>query len=71
MVILDLPIPAGFVIEPDNLAVALKSQAIAKFQLIPRAVIVYLRDLPPQFPLVLRYRLRAVMPVKLVTPTTS
>ncbi len=68
MVILDLPIPAGFVIEPDNLAAALKSQAIAKFQLTPRAVIVYLRDLAPQSPLVLRYRLRAAMPVKLVTP---
>ena len=68
MVILDLPIPAGFVVEPDNLAAAVKSQTIAKFQLTPRTAIVYLRDLEPDRPVVLHYQLRATMPMKLTTP---
>jgi uncharacterized protein YfaS (alpha-2-macroglobulin family) len=68
MVILDLPIPAGFVIEPDVLALAVKSQTVAKYQLTPRAAIVYLRNLEPDRPLILRYRLRAAMPVKVTIP---
>ena len=68
MVILDLPIPAGFVIEPDDLAAAVKAQTVAKYQVTPRAAIVYLRNLEPDRSLILRYRLRAAMPVKLTIP---
>ncbi len=45
MVILDLPIPAGFAIEADDLAELVKAGTIAKFQLSARNAIVYLRDL--------------------------
>ena len=50
MVILDLPIPAGFAIDADDLSAAVKAGTIAKFQLTPRAAIVYLRDLKPGAP---------------------
>ena len=59
MVILDLPIPAGFAIDADDLAAAGQAGSIAKFQLTAQAAIVYLRDLKPGAPLTLRYRLRA------------
>jgi hypothetical protein len=68
MVILDLPIPAGFALEADDLAELVKAGTLAKFQLTPRSAIVYLRDLKPGKPLTLRYRLRATMPVRLTVP---
>ena len=69
MVILDLPVPAGFVVDPEELEAAVRSQGIAKYQLTPRAAIIYLRDLEPGHPVTLRYRLRATMPVKLTVPS--
>ena len=68
MVILDLPIPAGFAVEPDDFSRHLVDGTIAKYQVTPRSVIVYLRQLLPKEPLVLRYRLRATMPVKITAP---
>jgi len=75
MVILDLPIPPGFVVashagfaEADDLARLVASGAIAKYQLTPRRAIVYLRQLPSDQPLELRYRLRATMPVRVTAP---
>jgi uncharacterized protein YfaS (alpha-2-macroglobulin family) len=64
MVILDLPIPPGFMVDVAGLDRLAESGAIAKYQLTPRSVVVYLRELPPSEPLELRYRLRATMPVK-------
>jgi uncharacterized protein YfaS (alpha-2-macroglobulin family) len=68
MVILDLPVPAGFTLVADDLAEKVKSGALAKFQITTRSAIVYLRDLKPGAPWTLRYRLRAAMPVKLTVP---
>jgi CD109 antigen len=68
MVILDLPIPAGFAVEPDDFAKLVSAGRIAKYQLTPRSVVVYLRNLEPGQPLELRYRLRALMPVKITIP---
>ena len=65
MVILDLPIPAGFAMIAEDLDKLAAGGAIAKYQLTPRSAIVYLRQLPPAEPLVLHYRLRATMPVKI------
>jgi len=64
MVILDLPIPAGFAPEAEDWAGLAKNGTIAKYQQTPRSMIVYLRQLAPGKPLELRYRLRATMPVK-------
>jgi uncharacterized protein YfaS (alpha-2-macroglobulin family) len=69
MVILNLPIPAGFAIEADDLPGLVKAGSIAKFQLSARSAIVYLRDLKPNARLTLRYRLKATMPVKLTVPS--
>ncbi len=68
MVMLDLPIPAGFELETDDLAALQKQDKIAKYQITPRSAVVYLRALPPAEPLELTYHLRATMPVKLTVP---
>jgi uncharacterized protein YfaS (alpha-2-macroglobulin family) len=68
MVMLDLPIPAGFTVETGDLAQMLKAGSIAKYQMASRQVIVYLRGLEPNKPLELRYRLHATMPVRVSVP---
>ena len=68
MVILDLPIPAGFAVDPEDLEKLVATDAASKYQLTPRSAIVYLRQLSPDEPLVLHYRLRATMPVKITVP---
>ena len=40
MVILDLPIPAGFTLDADDLSAAVKAGTLAKFQLTARSAIV-------------------------------
>ena len=65
MVILDLPIPAGFSIVSNDLDKLVADGTIAKHRITSRAAVVYLRQLSSGEPLVLRYRLRATMPVKI------
>ena len=71
MVILDLPIPGGFAIDPGELAELVGSQTIAKYQITARKAIVYLRRLAPGQTLELPYRLRATMPVKVAVPAAQ
>jgi len=68
MVILDLPIPPGFAVVADDFAKLVTSQAIAKFQVNARSVVVYLRGLEPGQQLPLTYHLRSTMPVKVTAP---
>jgi len=68
MVIVDLPIPGGFAIDPGELDELKGSQKIAKYQITARQAIVYLRQLQPGQSLELRYRLKATMPVKVAVP---
>src|SRR5205085_8458902 len=68
MVIHDLPIPGGFIMEPGELEELVGSRAIERFQVTNRKAIIYLRDLPPGAPLELKYRLKATMPVKVTVP---
>ena len=68
MVILDLPIPGGFAIDPGELEELVGSQLIARYEITPRQAIVYLRQLEPGQSLQLRYRLRATMPVQVTVP---
>ena len=68
MVILDLPIPAGFGIISEDFDHLTSLGKIAKYQITPRSVIVYLRQLPPNEPFKLTYRLWATMPVKITAP---
>jgi hypothetical protein len=71
MVILDLPIPPGFAAVADDFSQLVNSQAIAKFQVNARSVVVYLRGLEPGKPLSLLYRLRSTMPVKVTAPAAQ
>ncbi len=68
MVILDLPIPAGFALDGEDLETLRSSGKIAKYQVTPRSAIVYLRMLDSSEPLELSYHLRATMPVKITVP---
>jgi hypothetical protein len=71
MVILDLPIPAGFALSADDLASMVQAGTIARYQVTPRSAIVYLRGLQPGASLKLTYRLRATMPVKAAVPAAQ
>ena len=68
MVILDLPVPPGFVADPREFSQAVAAGTVAKFEMTPRQVIVYLRGLEPGKTLTLRYGLEATMPVQVTTP---
>ncbi len=64
MVMVDLPIPPGFALETADLDNLVALQAIAKYQLTGRTVVVYLRKLAGGQSIDLNYRLRATMPIK-------
>jgi alpha-2-macroglobulin-like protein len=66
MVMLDLPLPAGFVLAGDDFNELVKKGAIARYQVTPRRILVYLRGLPMDQPQELSYRLRAMIPVKIM-----
>jgi uncharacterized protein YfaS (alpha-2-macroglobulin family) len=68
MVILDLPIPPGFMIVSNDFENLKDFGFIAKYQISLRSVIVYLRQLEPGKPLKLKYHLRATMPVRITIP---
>jgi uncharacterized protein YfaS (alpha-2-macroglobulin family) len=68
MVLLDLPVPAGFAPVADDFAKLIGAGTIAKYQVTARSVLVYLRDLAPGKALELRYGLRATMPVRVSVP---
>jgi uncharacterized protein YfaS (alpha-2-macroglobulin family) len=64
MVMLELPVPAGFVLVGDDLDKLVNESKIDKFQRTPRGAVVYLRSAEPNKPLELPYRLRATSPAK-------
>jgi len=68
MVMLELPVPAGFAPVADDFNALLQKGTIARFQIKPGQVLVYLRDLAAGQPLEVSYRLQAQMPVKVAVP---
>jgi hypothetical protein len=64
MVVADLPIPPGFVINTDDFKTMQDSGMIAKFQANARSVVIYLRGLKANASMKLSYGLTATMPVK-------
>lgn len=68
MVMLDLPVPAGFAVNRAGLDAAVKDGRIGKYQVSATQIIVYLRQLSPTEPLELNYSLRATMPVRIQVP---
>ena len=69
MLMVDLPIPAGFGVGRDTLDRAQQNhEAIEKYEITPRSIILYLRDLSSQESLQIRYQLRALMPLRVTVP---
>jgi uncharacterized protein YfaS (alpha-2-macroglobulin family) len=68
MVLLDLPMPAGFAVDPAAFDALVRDGTIGKYQVTPRQMIVYLRGLRPGQAVTLRYGLRATLPVALTVP---
>jgi uncharacterized protein YfaS (alpha-2-macroglobulin family) len=68
MVMLDLPVPPGFEVNAGEFAKLVQQGTIGRFQVRPRTVLVYLRDLPAGAPLELTYTLRAKVPLKVKAP---
>ncbi len=68
MVMLDLPVPPGFAPQAEDFEALVKKGTIARYQVLPRSVLVYLRGLEAGARLELAYTLRATMPVRVATP---
>jgi hypothetical protein len=68
MVMVELPIPAGFSLEVAELDQLKEMGAIAKYQVQPTRVLIYLRELSAARSLALPYRLRARMAVDIHVP---
>ncbi|MBI1916994.1 MAG: hypothetical protein HYS12_19980 [Planctomycetes bacterium] len=68
MVMLELPVPAGFALERDDLDAPLRESKIDKFELTQRGAIIYLRSVRPGEPFQLTYRLRATTAAKVTVP---
>ncbi len=68
MVMVDLPIPPGFAIDPEDFQTLVNERKIERFQRMPRSVLLYLRSLEPNKPLEWTYKLTATSPVR-VTAT--
>jgi hypothetical protein len=68
MVVVEVPVPAGFALEADDLAALLRAGKIDKYQAEARGVLVYLRELKAGQSLELKYGLRATTAVKVGVP---
>ena len=68
MVMVELPIPAGFDVELDGWSKLVEQNRIAKFQLQPDKILVYLRDLDVGQTLELPFGLRAKMAARIQVP---
>jgi uncharacterized protein YfaS (alpha-2-macroglobulin family) len=68
MILVELPIPAGFALETESFARLVDSGAIAKFQIGARTATVYLRGINGKTVVTLQYRMQATMPAALTIP---
>ena len=68
MLLLELPIPAGFTPDRSDFEQLVRANQIAKFQQNPRAMVVYLRGLAAGGRFTLTYRLVATQPVRVTSP---
>jgi hypothetical protein len=71
MVVVDLGIPPGFMVEPGDLEKLVVSEVIQKFTLTGRQIILYLDSVESGRPVTLQYRLRAKFPIKAKTPRST
>jgi uncharacterized protein YfaS (alpha-2-macroglobulin family) len=71
MLIADLGLAPGFAPDPASLAALQQSGRIERYEVTPRQLILYLRDLAPGAELRLPVRLRARFPVRAKTPPAT
>ena len=64
MVIVDLGLPPGFTVLTEDLNALVEKKAMEKYSLTGRQIIVYLREVPADNPVVLQYRLMARFPIR-------
>jgi len=68
MVIVDLGIPPGFTVIPDDFASLVSQGKIKRYSLTGRQITLYLGEMRKDKPLNLSYKLRARFPIKAKTP---
>jgi uncharacterized protein YfaS (alpha-2-macroglobulin family) len=71
MVIVDLPVPAGFSPDEAGLAALRTTPGVDKVQVTPRSLVVYLRELPAGKSLELTYGLRAGASARVTVPAAE
>ena len=68
MVIVDLGIPPGFTVIPDDFATLVSQNKIKRYSLTGRQITLYLGEMRKDTPLSFSYKLRAKFPIKAKTP---
>ncbi|HUT73680.1 MAG TPA: alpha-2-macroglobulin family protein [Armatimonadota bacterium] len=68
MVIIDLGVPPGFEVMPEDLQRMVDKGVFQKFTLAARQIIIYIEEIKPGAPLEFSYTLRAKFPIKAKTP---
>ncbi len=68
MVIVDLGLPPGFTLIPDNLNRLVEDKVIEKYSTTGRQIIIYLREAAQEKPIAIKYQLLAKYPLKAKTP---
>jgi uncharacterized protein YfaS (alpha-2-macroglobulin family) len=68
MILVELPIPAGFALDMESFSKLVESGAIAKFQIGARTATIYLRGIKDKSVVTLLYRMQATMPATLTVP---
>jgi hypothetical protein len=71
MPLIDLGVPPGFTVIPDELEAAVKAKQISKYTLAARQIIVYVEKLDPAQTLELHYAVKAKYPIKARTPLSK
>ena len=67
MVIVDLGLPPGFTLMPDNLNRMVEQKLIEKYSITGRQIIIYLREVDYKKPVEIKYQLLAKYPLKVKT----
>lgn len=70
MAIVDLGLAPGFAVVKEDLESLRTKMLIDRYEVAPRQIILYLRDIKPNKPVKLNYRLRALYPVKATVPAS-
>jgi alpha-2-macroglobulin-like protein len=71
MVIVDLGLPPGFTLIPDNLNKLTEQKTIEKYSTTGRQIIIYLREVDSAKPVRIDYQLLAKYPLKAKTPKSA